>query len=117
VTGFDALGRGNDKAKLVEFLQFCAQTLGENFLAMVNPHNAVMRLATSIGIDMEGLIKDEQTLQAEQAQAQQQAQQQQMLERLGPEALRQFGGMVQNAQQQPQPDNKEAANGGQEQQG
>lgn len=113
VTGFDALGRGNDKAKLVEFLQFCAQSLGENFLAMVNPHNAVMRLATSIGIDMEGLIKDEQTLQAEQAQAQQQAQQQQMLDRLGPEALRQFGGMVQNAQQQqqPQPNQEESANG------
>ena len=117
VTGFDALGRGNDRTKLVEFLQFCAQTLGENFLAMVNPHNAVMRLATSIGIDMEGLIKDERTLAAEQAQAQQQAQQQQMLERLGPEALRQFGGMVQNVQQQPQPNQEEPINGGQEQQG
>lgn len=40
-----------------------------------------------------------------------------MLERLGPEALRQFGGMVQNAQQQPQPNQEEAINGGQEQQG
>ena len=48
---------------------------------------------------------------------QQQAQQQQMLERLGPEALRQFGGMVQNAQQQPQPNQEETVNGGQEQQG
>ena len=31
--------------------------------------------------------------------------------------LRQFGGMVQNAQQQPQPNQEEPVNGGQEQQG
>ncbi len=103
VTGFEAIGRGNDKQKLVEFLQFGAATFGETFLSLVNPGNAVSRLAAAMGISTEGLIKSEQQLQQEQ----QQAQQQQMLTALGPEALRQGGGIVQKnmeqQQQQPSP--------------
>ncbi|MDE7065850.1 MAG: head-tail connector protein [Desulfovibrionaceae bacterium] len=95
VTGFDALGRGNDKQKLLEFLQFGASTFGEQFLALVNPHNAVTRLASSMGIPTEGLIKDEEQMLQEQRDARQQAQQQMLVETLGPEALRQFGGMAQ----------------------
>ena len=100
VTGFDALGRGNDQQKLLEFLQFGAKTFGESFLSLVNPHNAVTRLASSMGISTEGLIKDEEQMRQEQQAAQQQAQQQMLLENLGPEALRQFGGMAQQQQQQ-----------------
>lgn len=100
VTGFDALGRGNDKQKLLEFLQFGASTFGEPFLALVNPHNALTRLASSMGISTEGLIKDEDQMLQEQQAAQQQAQQQMLVENLGPEALRQFGGMAQQQQQQ-----------------
>lgn len=102
VTGFDALGRGNDKAKLLEFLQSGAQLFGEGFVNLINPHNAITRLASSMGIPIEGLIKEEEALAQEQQQAQQQAQQQMMLEKLGPEALRQMGGMTQQQLQQQQ---------------
>ena len=106
VTGYEALGRGNDKQKLMEFLQMGAQTFGESFLSLLNPQNAVARLAAAMGISTEGLVKDEEELAQERQAAQEQAQQQMLMEKLGPEALRQFGGAVQQQmgqQQQPQP--------------
>ena len=106
VTGYEALGRGNDKQKLMEFLQMGAQTFGESFLSLLNLHNAVARLAAAMGIPTEGLVKDEEELAQERQAAQEQAQQQMLMEKLGPEALRQFGGAVQQQmgqQQQPQP--------------
>lgn len=103
VTGFEALGRGNDKQKLLEFLQFGAQTFGEAFLSLVNPQNAVMRLAASMGIPTEGLIKSEDQVMQEQQQAeqmQQQMQMQGMIEKLGPSAIKEIGGMAQAQQTQ-----------------
>lgn len=102
VTGFEAIGRGNDKTKLVEFLQFGASTFGQSFLSFVNPSNAIMRLASSMGIATEGLIKSEEELMREQQQQTQQAQQQAMMEKLGPEVIRQGGAMLQNQQAQPE---------------
>lgn len=104
ITGFEALGRGNDKQKLLEFLSIGQQTLGNAFLQYVNPLNAITRLAASMGIPTEGLVKDEQQIAAEQQQAQEQAQSQMLVENLGPEALRQMG----NQAQQPQPPTMEA---------
>lgn len=103
VTGFEALGRGNDKQKLLEFLQFGAQTFGEAFLGLVNPQNAVMRLAASMGIPTEGLIKSEDQVMQEQQQAEQmqhQMQMQGMIEKLGPSAIKEIGGMAQAQQTQ-----------------
>lgn len=97
VTGFEAIGRGTDKNKLMEFLQAGATTFGDSFLGLLNPHNAVERLASAMGITTEGLVKTPEELQAEQEQAQQMAQQQSMLENLGPEAVRQGGGMLNQA--------------------
>lgn len=102
VTGFEAIGRGNDKTKLVEFLQFGASTFGENFLGLVNPNNAISRLAASMGISTEGLIKSEEEIMQERQQQEAQMQQQAMMEKLGPEALRQGGEMLRNQQQQAQ---------------
>lgn len=99
VTGFEAIGRGNDKTKLVEFLQFGASTFGESFLGLVNPHNAISRLAASMGISTEGLIKSEEEIMQERQQQEAQIQQQAMMEKLGPEALRQGGEMLRNQQQ------------------
>ena len=107
VTGFEALGRGNDKQKLLEFLQFGAQTFGDSFLSLVNPQNAIMRLAASMGIPSEGLIKDEDQLMAEKQEAQQMEQQmqaQQMVEKLGPSAIKEIGGMAQLQQEQASPE-------------
>ena len=95
VTGFEAIGRGNDKQKLLEFLKAGAELMGESFLGLLNPQNAVTRLASAMGISTEGLVKDEEELAQERQAAQQQAQGQMMMEKLGPEALRQISGMAQ----------------------
>lgn len=100
VTGFEALGRGNDKQKLIEFLGIVAQSFGEAAMPLLNPSNAIYRLAASMGINPEGLVKDEETLAAEQQQQQAMMQQQQVMDMAktaGPEIVRQVGasGMLQ----------------------
>ena len=66
VTGLEALGRGNDRNRLVQFLQTLAGTLGaESIGKYVNLSEAIARLATADGIEVKGLIKSEQDLQAE----------------------------------------------------
>ena len=77
VTGLEALGRGNDRQKLIEFLQTLAATLGaESIAKYINVTDAISRLATADGIDIKGLVKSEEEMQAEmqQVQAQQYAQ-------------------------------------------
>lgn len=71
-TGLEAIGRGNDKQRLTNFLQVVAASLGpEQFLQYINPSELIRRFAASDGIDIAGLVKEEQQLQAEQAQQQQ----------------------------------------------
>ena len=83
VTGLEALGRGNDKNKLIAFLQTLSATLGQETIAKyINVTDAVSRLATSEGIDPKGLVRNEQELQAE-MEAQMQAQQAQQLTQAG----------------------------------
>jgi len=68
-TGLDALGRGNDKAKLIEFLQTLAGTLGPEAMArFVNSRELITRLAASDGLDTYKLIKSEEELIAEEQQ-------------------------------------------------
>ena len=71
-TGLEAIGRGNDKARLTEFLQTIAAALGpEQFASYINPTELVRRFAAADGIDTAGLVKTEEELQAEQAQSEQ----------------------------------------------
>lgn len=99
ITGFEALGRGNDANKLATFLQTAAQILGpEAVLTYTNASDALKRLGVGFGIDMKGLIKT-----AEQVQQEQQAQQQQqMMAQAGlaatPNAVNQVGEMVRERQ-------------------
>ncbi len=68
-TGLDALGRGNDKAKLIEFLQTIAGTLGPEVMAKyVNSRELITRLAASDGLDTYKLIKSDEDLMAEEQQ-------------------------------------------------
>jgi hypothetical protein len=70
-TGLDAIGRGNDRARLTQFLQTIAGTLGpEAILQYMNPTELMTRFAAADGIDTKGLIKSAEELQAEQAAAQ-----------------------------------------------
>ena len=70
-TGLDALGRGNDKAKLIEFISTLAQTMGPEVMGkFVNNRELITRLAASDGLDTYKLIKsDEQLMEEEQQQA------------------------------------------------
>lgn len=77
VTGIEALGRGNDMTKLQAFFQ--AAALMANLPPEINREDALKRLGTSLGIDMKGLVKSAEQLQAEQQQAQQMAMMQQAM--------------------------------------
>jgi len=79
VTGLEALGRGHDLQKLNLFMQTLGQ-LGPEAMAMMNIGDLVSRVGTSLGIDMSGLVKSQEEIQAEQQQAQQMQEQQQMME-------------------------------------
>tara|TARA_Y100001963_G_scaffold103614_1_gene142631 strand:- start:3553 stop:4095 length:543 start_codon:yes stop_codon:yes gene_type:complete len=88
VTGVEALGRGEDLNKLGLFLQQLAP-LGPQVLQEINVPDYIDRLAGSLGIDTEGLIKSEEQKQAEMelAQAQQaQMAQQQMMSKMAEKA-------------------------------
>tara|TARA_E500000305_G_scaffold8047_1_gene5765 strand:+ start:1000 stop:2610 length:1611 start_codon:yes stop_codon:yes gene_type:complete len=77
-TGLDALGRGNDKAKLIEFIQTLAQTMGPETMAQfVNTRELITRLAASDGLETYKLIKSEDDLAQEQQQQAMMMQQQQ----------------------------------------
>ena len=75
VAGINALGRGQDRESLAQFLTVIAQTMGPDAIAQyINPDEVIKRLAASSGIDVLNLVKSMQELQAEQEQAMQQQQ-------------------------------------------
>ena len=73
VAGVNALGRGQDRESLGQFLQVIAQTMGpEAIQKFINPEEVVKRLAASSGIDVLNLVRSMQEIQGEQQAAQQQ---------------------------------------------
>jgi hypothetical protein len=91
VTGLEALGRGHDLQKYRLFMETLAPLGPEIVAAKLNVDDLIIRVATSLSIDSDGLVKDEETQAAEQ-QAAQEAQQQQMMAdmagKLGPQAIK-----------------------------
>ena len=76
VAGVNALGRGQDRESLGQFLTTVAQTMGpEAMLTFINPEEVIKRLAAAQGIDVLNLVKSMQEVEAKQQQAQQQAMQ------------------------------------------
>jgi hypothetical protein len=85
VTGIDALGRGQDLNKLDSFVAGVGQVLGPQVVAQyVNVSEYLERRASALGIETDGLIRSQEEIQAEM----QQAQQMQMMQQLGPEAMK-----------------------------
>ena len=77
VAGVNALGRGQDRQSLIEFMQTIAQTLGpEAMMRFINSDEVITRLAASQGIEVLNLVKSKEEQQAEMQQAQQAQQQQ-----------------------------------------
>lgn len=76
VAGINALGRGQDRESLTNFIATIAQTLGpDNLMRFINPEEAIKRLAAAQGIDVLNLVKSMEQQQQEQAAAMQQQQQ------------------------------------------
>jgi len=70
VTGVEALGRGHDYNKLVQFSQTLQQLLGPEIFAQYTNVNAVIeQIGTSLGIETESIIKSQEQIQMEQQQA------------------------------------------------
>jgi Bacteriophage head to tail connecting protein len=98
VTGMEALGRGNDLNKLNMFFQAAVQIA--QLPPEINKNDALMRTGSSLGIDMKGLVKSEEELQAEQQQAQQQQMMALAMEKgIGP-AVQAGGRMMEQGMQQ-----------------
>ena len=73
VAGVNALGRGQDRESLTQFIMTIAQTLGpEALMKYIEPTEAIKRLAAAQGIDVLNLVKTPEQLQ-EEMEAQQQA--------------------------------------------
>ena len=73
VAGVNALGRGQDRESLTQFIMTIAQTLGpEALMKYIEPTEAIKRLAAAQGIDVLNLVKTPEQLQQE-MEAQQQA--------------------------------------------
>ena len=106
VTGVEALGRGHDYNKLVQFSQTLQQLLGPEIFAQYTNVDAVIeQIGTSLGIETKGLIKSREQIQQEQQQAQEQQLMQQGMDATaiagGKSAGEQMGGsMAQQMMQQ-----------------
>lgn len=67
VTGVEALGRGQDLAKLQEFIGAVAQL--PEALQRINTGDLIKRIGAALGIDMKGLVRSEEEIQQQQQQA------------------------------------------------
>ena len=84
VAGVNALGRGQDRESLTQFITTIAQTMGpEALVKYVDPSEYIKRLAAAQGIDMLYLVKSNDQLQQEMQEQQQAAQQQSLVDQAG----------------------------------
>ena len=84
VAGVNALGRGQDRESLTQFIGTIAQTLGpEALMQYINPQEAIKRLAAAQGIDVLNLVKTEQQMAEEMQAAQAQQTQQSLVDQAG----------------------------------
>jgi len=84
VAGVNALGRGQDRESLTNFITTIAQTLGpEALLKFIDPSEAIKRLAAAQGIDVLNLVKSAQQIQQDMAQQQQLQASQQLVGQAG----------------------------------
>lgn len=103
--GLAAVGRGNDLERHARFMQILQQTITpEGTLQYLFPAELISRLAAAMGIDTLGLIKTQQQIDEEQAQAQQAQQQAQLMQTAAadPQKLATAAATVQQMQQPPE---------------
>lgn len=84
VAGVNALGRGQDRESLIQFITTIATTMGpEAIQKYVNPDEYIKRLATAQGIDILNLVKSMTEVQGEMQQAQQAMTQNELVKQAG----------------------------------
>ena len=84
VAGVNALGRGQDRESLIQFITTIAQTMGpEAIMQYIDPSEYIKRLAASQGIDTLNLVKTQEQIQGENEQAQAQQEQMEMTKQAG----------------------------------
>ena len=84
VAGVNALGRGQDRESLTQFITTIAQTLGpEALMRYIDASEAIKRLAASQGIDVLNLVKTEQMIQQDMQRAMQMQAQQSLTDQAG----------------------------------
>lgn len=86
VTGLEALGRGHDLTKYQMMIQALAPLGPETVAKHINPGDYIKRVGTSLGIDMDGLVKSDEQLQQE-AEMAAQAQQNMMMASMAEKAI------------------------------
>lgn len=80
-TGLEALGRGHDLNKLTTFANIASQVAA--LPEELNKGDFMMRVGTSLGIDMDGLVRTPEEIAAER----QRGMMMQLLDRLGPKGM------------------------------
>ena len=84
VAGVNALGRGQDREALTQFIGTIAQTLGpESLVKYIDATEAIKRLAAAQGIDVLNLVKTPQQLQGDMQQQQQMGIQKSLIDQAG----------------------------------
>jgi hypothetical protein len=84
VAGVNALGRGQDRESLIQFITTIAQTMGpESIAKFINPDEYIKRLATAQGIDVLNLVKSMSEIQGQTQQQQQMMAQQELIKQAG----------------------------------
>jgi hypothetical protein len=91
VTGFAALGRGHDADKLMRFIEKVERLLANPAIAQkLNVDEMILRFAVADGIDTDGLVIPAPVQQQNTEQAQGMG----LVEKLGPEMIRQMGPVI-----------------------
>ena len=84
VAGINALGRGQDRDSLTQFLQTVAGTMGPEAISQyINPLEVVKRLAAAQGIDVLNLVKTQGQMQQEMQSQMQQEQDMELTKQAG----------------------------------
>lgn len=92
VTGLEALGRSSDLQRLNTFVNQL-QPFAEQLMTYLNLDEYVKRVGTSLGVEMEGLIKSPEQIQAEQ----QAMQEQMMAQQNSPAVVKEGMGIVRDS--------------------
>ena len=100
ITGLDALGKRHDAGRVIDFIGTVTQYLGQQAISQYcDMSQIITKLALSLGVSTEGIIKTKEQLAQEQQQAQQQQMQQTLLDKGTAPAINQIGNYM-TAQQQ-----------------